>query len=131
MIDGTAGVRGHRNVDESLLDDQAAIEALDPGQMLRHTAAMHREAGREIARLGINVLWGIRDLAREIVEGAHEEGMKELRFFEKSEDAATALVDEVREGDLVLVKGSRSVNTDRVVSALRKRFPLVGEDAGV
>ena len=57
--------------------------------------------------------------------------MKDLRFFEKSEDAATALVHEVREGDLVLVKGSRSVNTDRVVSALRERFPLLGEDAGV
>jgi UDP-N-acetylmuramoyl-tripeptide--D-alanyl-D-alanine ligase len=104
------------------------------GEMLElgpRAAEMHREAGREIARLGIDLLWGIRDLAREIVEGAREEGMKKIRFFDKSEDAATALVEEVREGDLVLVKGSRSVNTDRVVSALRKRFPLVGEDAGV
>src|SRR5256714_11627789 len=39
MIDGTAGVRGHRDIDESLLDDPAALEAFDPGQMLRHTAA--------------------------------------------------------------------------------------------
>ncbi len=39
MIDGTAGVRGHRGVDEALLDDQAAMEAADPGQMLRHTAS--------------------------------------------------------------------------------------------
>jgi D-arabinose 5-phosphate isomerase GutQ len=39
MIDGTAGVRGHRHVDEALLDDQAALEAADPGQMLRHTAS--------------------------------------------------------------------------------------------
>src|SRR5581483_4510792 len=39
MIDGTAGVRGHRGVDEGLLDDLAGMDALDPGQMLRHTAS--------------------------------------------------------------------------------------------
>src|SRR3954454_9352797 len=39
MLDGTAGVRGHRHVDEVLLNDTAAMEAADPGHMLRHTAA--------------------------------------------------------------------------------------------
>jgi hypothetical protein len=39
MIDGTAGVRGHRHVDEVLLGDPAAMAAADPGEMLRHTAA--------------------------------------------------------------------------------------------
>ncbi len=39
MIDGTAGVRGHRHVDEELIDNPAAMAAADPGEMLRHTAA--------------------------------------------------------------------------------------------
>jgi glucose/mannose-6-phosphate isomerase len=39
MIDGTAGLRGHRHVDEVLLNDPAAMAAADPGEMLRHTAA--------------------------------------------------------------------------------------------
>jgi glucose/mannose-6-phosphate isomerase len=39
MIDGTAGVRGHRHVDEALLDDPAALEAADPGHMLRAIAS--------------------------------------------------------------------------------------------
>src|SRR2546421_13006430 len=39
MIDGTAGDRGHRDADESLLDNTAALEAFDPGNMLRHTAS--------------------------------------------------------------------------------------------
>src|SRR5688572_21888796 len=91
---------------------------------------MHREAGREIARLGIDVLWGIRGLGREIVTGAREQGMESTRFFETSDDAANALGEEVREGDLVLVKGSRSVNTDKVIKALSARFPLVGDDHG-
>ena len=38
------------------------------------------------------------------------------------------MIEEVREGDLILVKGSRGVATDKIVSALRERFPLAGAD---
>ncbi|MGZ8844717.1 MAG: UDP-N-acetylmuramoyl-tripeptide--D-alanyl-D-alanine ligase, partial [Pyrinomonadaceae bacterium] len=89
---------------------------------------MHREAGHDIARLGIELLWGVRGLAEEIVAGARDEGLPATRFFESSDDAATAILDEVREGDLILVKGSRSVETDKVVQALKQRFPLAGQD---
>ena len=89
---------------------------------------MHREVGREIARLGIDVLWGVRGLATEIIAAARDHGMKATRFFESSTDAAAAALDEVRSGDLVLVKGSRSVETDKVVVALKERFPLAGEN---
>lgn len=86
--------------------------------------AMHREAGREIAKLGVDVLWGVRGLGSEIVAGAQEAGLLSARFFESSDEAAAAIIDEVREGDLVLVKGSRSVETDKVVKALKERLPL-------
>ena len=42
--------------------------------------------------------------------------------------AAAALTEELREGDLVLVKGSRGVKTDKIVKMLEDRFPLVGAD---
>jgi UDP-N-acetylmuramoyl-tripeptide--D-alanyl-D-alanine ligase len=89
--------------------------------------SMHREVGREIAQSGVEELWGVRGLASEIVEGAREAGITTARFFESSDEAAQAAIDEIREGDLVLVKGSRSVETDRIVKALKERFPLVGE----
>jgi UDP-N-acetylmuramoyl-tripeptide--D-alanyl-D-alanine ligase len=89
---------------------------------------MHRQAGREIAELGIDVLWGVRGLAAEIVSGAREKGITETAFFESSEDAAVAAVGAAREGDLILVKGSRSVETDKIVAALRDRFPLALPD---
>ena len=89
---------------------------------------MHREAGREIARLGIDALWGVRGLAGEMVAAARENGITETAFFESSDDAAVAAIGEVREGDLILVKGSRSVETDKIVRALRDRFPLAGAD---
>ena len=103
------------------------------GEMLElgpEGAAMHREAGREIARAGIQKVWGVRGLGREIVEGAREAGMSgaDAQFCETSEDAAAALAAEVKEGDLVLIKGSRGVRTDKVVELLRERFPVLGED---
>lgn len=89
---------------------------------------MHREVGREIAQMGVDILWGVRGLGSEIVAGAQEAGLHSARFFASSDEASAAIVDEVREGDLVLVKGSRSVETDKVVKALQKAFPLAGGD---
>ena len=99
------------------------------GEMLElgpQSPQMHREAGHEIARLGIEVLWGVRGLANEIIAGARAEGLTATRFFDSSDEAAAALIDEVRGGDLILVKGSRSVETDKVVTALKQRFPVAG-----
>ena len=109
--------------------DEVKRRVVVAGEMLElgaESAALHREAGRDIAGLGVDVLWGVRGDAREIrwlVEGALEAGMREgaTAFFETSEEAAEALAGFVREGDLVLVKGSRGVHTERVVEALRAK----------
>ena len=101
------------------------------GEMLElgpDEASLHRAAGREIAANGVNEIWGVRGLAKEIVAGAEEAGVTATKFFNSSEEAATEIVKEVKEGDLILVKGSRGVATEKVVNALRARFPLVGED---
>ena len=101
------------------------------GEMLElgpDEASLHRAAGREIAANGVNEIWGVRGLAKEIVAGAAEAGVTATKFFNSSEEAAAEIVKEVKEGDLILVKGSRGVATEKVVNALRARFPLVGED---
>jgi UDP-N-acetylmuramyl pentapeptide synthase len=61
-----------------------------------------------------------------LVEAAREAGMQEesARFFESAEEAARALADFVRAGDLILVKGSRGVHTEKVVEALKTRHEL-------
>jgi len=100
------------------------------GEMLElgpDSPQMHREAGHEIARLGIDLLWGVRGFAADLVAGANDKGSSATQFFENSDEAAAAAIDEVREGDLVLVKGSRSVETDKVVKALKAKFPLAGQ----
>jgi UDP-N-acetylmuramoyl-tripeptide--D-alanyl-D-alanine ligase len=102
------------------------------GEMLElgtEEARLHREAGAEIAEMGVQKLWGVRGLAKELVAGARSAGLSSTQFFESSAEAAAAIMDEVREGDLILVKGSRGVATDKVVSALKANFPLIGEAA--
>ncbi|MEW2383125.1 SIS domain-containing protein [Micromonospora sp. NPDC047707] len=59
MIDGTAGVSGHRDADEALLDDPDALAERDPGGMLRHIAsagAQVRESAALAAEANLAVL---------------------------------------------------------------------------
>jgi glucose/mannose-6-phosphate isomerase len=58
-MNGTAGVNGHRTVDESLLDDEQAMFANDPGGMLRATAsagAQVRESAALAAETDLSLL---------------------------------------------------------------------------
>jgi UDP-N-acetylmuramoyl-tripeptide--D-alanyl-D-alanine ligase len=101
------------------------------GEMLElgpNAAELHREAGIDIAELGIDVLWGVRGLAHEMVESAASVGLPSTVFFESSEEAAREIVNYVSEGDIILIKGSRGVATDKIVAALKEKFPLTGED---
>ena len=43
---------------------------------------MHREAGHDIAELGIEVLWGVRGLGEDIVNGALGAGLRAARFLQ-------------------------------------------------
>ncbi|TDC63674.1 mannose-6-phosphate isomerase [Micromonospora sp. KC207] len=59
MMEGTAGVSGHRHADESLLDDPDALAAHDPGGMLRFMAsagAQVRESAALAAEANLTVL---------------------------------------------------------------------------
>ncbi|MGH9914774.1 MAG: UDP-N-acetylmuramoyl-tripeptide--D-alanyl-D-alanine ligase, partial [Pyrinomonadaceae bacterium] len=92
---------------------------------------LHREAGLNLAQMGIDLLWGVRGLGSEFVKGARAGGMKngDARFMTDSETTADALVGEVQAGDLVLIKGSRGVRMERIVAALRQHFRLKSEEA--
>jgi len=99
------------------------------GEMLElgiETASIHHETGRKIAVSGVDALFGVRGLAAELTAGAQEAGLGETRFFADSDQAAEEIVKEVREGDLLLVKGSRGVRTEKVVEKLKEKFALAG-----
>ncbi len=85
--------------------------------------AFHRRAGETVARAGWDVLVTVGPLAAEIAEGAAAAGLRAaaIHRFTDSATAAAAIGGIVRDGDLVLVKGSRGMKTEIVVDALRAR----------
>jgi len=87
--------------------------------------ALHQQVGAAVARSRIDELVAIGGAnAMAIVAGAVTGGMprERARHFGTSDDAAKALASFVRDGDLVLVKGSRGVRADIVVDRLKAEF---------
>ncbi len=83
----------------------------------------HRQAGASVVRWKWDVLVAVGPLARSIAEGALAAGMPPdaVLSFPDSPAAAAAIGAVVRDGDLVLVKGSRGVRTEIIASAVRRR----------
>lgn len=102
------------------------------GEMLelgKDEKEIHRQTGRDIAAVGIDLLIGVRGLALEIVEGARAAGLTDTRFAEDSNAAGELVAEIAAAGDVILVKGSRGVRTEKVVEKLLEKFELE-EDKG-
>jgi UDP-N-acetylmuramoyl-tripeptide--D-alanyl-D-alanine ligase len=105
---------------------------LAAGEMLElgpDSASLHRQAGRAAAAQGLDCIVAVHGHAAEIVNGAIGAGMpaSQALFFGDSSAAAEFLADFVGPGDLLLVKGSRGVKMERIVEALRAKYPLAEE----
>ncbi|MRG95976.1 UDP-N-acetylmuramoyl-tripeptide--D-alanyl-D-alanine ligase [Polyangium spumosum] len=77
----------------------------------------HDDVGRVAAESGAALVFAVNGDARLIADRASDAGLP-ARFYETSADAAPAVAAAVQPGDLVLVKGSRGVGTERIVRAL-------------
>jgi UDP-N-acetylmuramoyl-tripeptide--D-alanyl-D-alanine ligase len=77
----------------------------------------HREIGRTVARLRIDLLICVGPLSRNISEGAATAGMARARIFEaETTSQGAALLRELsRPEDIVLVKGSRGMKMEKVL----------------
>ena len=84
----------------------------------------HAGAGRTAARSGWDLLVTVGPLARRMAEGAAAAGMDRARIlsFSDSIEAAGGIVPHLREGDMVLVKGSRGMGMERIVEILKERI---------
>ncbi len=100
------------------------------GEMLelgKDSDAMHFECGTYAASRRLDMVIGIQGAAREIVRAAWKSGMSDTQacFFDTADAAADFLGSALRKGDLVLVKGSRGVHTEKILQSLRLRFELL------
>jgi UDP-N-acetylmuramoyl-tripeptide--D-alanyl-D-alanine ligase len=89
------------------------------------SVALHWEGGVFAAKQEkLDYVLGVQGDAAQIVEGAVATGFprEKSKFFQTPAEAARFLVGFVQPGDLLLVKGSRSVKMERIVEALLAQF---------
>jgi UDP-N-acetylmuramoyl-tripeptide--D-alanyl-D-alanine ligase len=92
------------------------------GEMLElgpEAEALHAACGKAAAKAGINIVVGVRGLAKHIV-GAAREGGTEALFVETPEAAGEWLREHLEVGDAVLLKASRGVRLERALEVLEK-----------
>lgn len=80
------------------------------------TIPAHEALGGEVARVA-DLLVAVGNKARFFAEGARKAGYpkEKIIFFESADAAALPVQELLREGDLVLVKGSQSARMERIV----------------
>lgn len=105
----------------AMVDALAAMKAgrriVVAGEMLELGPAgedLHRSAGQHIAGKKIDVLIGVRGLAKAMVEAARERRTR-AEFVETPEEAGEWLARETRAGDVVLLKASRGVKLEKAL----------------
>jgi UDP-N-acetylmuramoyl-tripeptide--D-alanyl-D-alanine ligase len=106
---------------EAMMDALGAMPAkrriVVAGEMLELGPAgeqMHRSAGEHIAEKKIDVLVGVRGLAKHMVEAAKAKGIS-AEFVATPEEAGEWLARETRDGAVVLLKASRGVKLEKAL----------------
>jgi UDP-N-acetylmuramoyl-tripeptide--D-alanyl-D-alanine ligase len=85
---------------------------------------IHQKTGEAIANLGIDSLYGVEGFAENLLHGAKNQGLNDVTFYKDSNVAGENFINEVQAGDLILVKGSRGVRTEKVIEKLLENFEL-------
>jgi UDP-N-acetylmuramoyl-tripeptide--D-alanyl-D-alanine ligase len=99
------------------------------GEMLElgpEAEQFHRDCGKLAATTRIDRIVGVRGLAEFITRAAQERGRMpaETPFFPDSTAAGEWLTREVKDGDFIVVKGSRGVRTEKVIEIIRRDHAL-------
>jgi UDP-N-acetylmuramoyl-tripeptide--D-alanyl-D-alanine ligase len=102
----------------SLRAGRRSVAVLGDMLELGETAAgAHREVGRIVARLGVDLLITLGALAKYINEGAIEAGMPQDCVISAGShgEAAALLKERSKNGDAVLIKGSRGMKMEKIL----------------
>ena len=111
---------------QALSKTEAKRRILIAGEMLElgaEGAALHKRCGALAAHTGIDVIVGVQGLAKALFEEAlrfEEIALEgESYFFETPAEAGAWMVENLREGDVVLLKASRGVRLERALESLQ------------
>jgi UDP-N-acetylmuramoyl-tripeptide--D-alanyl-D-alanine ligase len=85
-----------------------------------HSEAAHEEAGRRAAELGVGQLFAVGKMAAIVAHAAKDAGLTRVMEFADVDTAAAAVKSFMKNGDLILLKGSRSMRLERISEALKR-----------
>ncbi len=94
------------------------------GELGAGAAEAHLEAGRLVAASGASRFWAVGAYATEMIDAAGRAGMPPdgTGISDSHESMASNILGAVREGDVVLLKGSRSAEMEKVVEILASQW---------
>jgi UDP-N-acetylmuramoyl-tripeptide--D-alanyl-D-alanine ligase len=111
---------------EAMIDTLASMKAerriLVVGEMLElgpTAESLHRECGKHAAEKKIDLVIGVRGMARAVAEAACGAGTQ-AQFVETPEQAGEWLAHNLRPGDAVLLKASRGVKLERALEMVQE-----------
>ncbi|MEK7772972.1 MAG: UDP-N-acetylmuramoyl-tripeptide--D-alanyl-D-alanine ligase [Deltaproteobacteria bacterium] len=87
----------------------------------------HRKIGGAAGSLGADTVVAIGEWSKSTCEGAMEAGVKSVHAFKDNREALKGLEGLLKEGDTVLVKGSRGMRLEEVVDGIRASWNAVNE----
>jgi len=110
---------------KSLADIPAKRKLAVLGDMLelgQNEEDYHIQAGKQVYKYGWDILVTVGPISRYIAQGAIASGMdkNQIFSFENSEETAEGILSIFHEGDLILVKGSRGMKTEKIVEIIKK-----------
>jgi UDP-N-acetylmuramoyl-tripeptide--D-alanyl-D-alanine ligase len=97
------------------------------GDMLelgKRSENFHKEAGNKVFDYGVDILVTVGNLSKFIAQGAKEKGLKNSSVisFDDKKNAIEYLCQNLKEGDLILVKGSRKMKLEDLVESLKRAY---------
>jgi UDP-N-acetylmuramoyl-tripeptide--D-alanyl-D-alanine ligase len=111
-----------RSMIRTLASRPAERRILIAGEMLElgeQAPKLHAACGKAAADAGLDVVLGVRGNAQHLAAAACWGGVASL-FLPDAEAAGEWLVENLREGDSVLVKGSRGVHLERAIEIVKR-----------
>jgi UDP-N-acetylmuramoyl-tripeptide--D-alanyl-D-alanine ligase len=107
-------------------DGQRIAVLGEMGELGPESERGHREVGEEAAALRIDHLIAIGEQGVRMAEAARKSGLAKSTAVPSTTAAADLLAEIAQSGDLVLVKGSRSARTERVMEQFAAHQPAGG-----
>lgn len=99
------------------------LATADMLELGKESAHLHRDIGKYIASKGeIDMLISVGNFSENVAQGARERGMddKNIKSFKSLDDSIEQIASFIKSGDILLVKGSRLMQMERLVRAIKE-----------